>query len=61
MSENKGRHEWIKKLKTVEVTENIHLKFINNKRAEKHLTRLHAMLKEMATFQPNPKVGKNVE
>ncbi len=61
MSDNKGWQQLIKKFKTVEDTENIHLHFINEKRAERYLTNLHTMLKEMAAFQLNQKVRENGE
>lgn len=61
MSKIKNKHGWIKKFNSYKDEENIHLKFINDKRAEKHLTNLHALLKEIANSQLDMKVVKNIE
>jgi len=60
MSKNMNKRDWLHQSQTLEESDNVPLHVINEQRAEKHLTNLQSMLKEISAFQRHHKVDEDI-
>lgn len=59
MHKSMKKRDWSHSAQATKEADNVPLHVVNERRAEKHLTNLQTMLKEISAFQRNQKTDEN--